>query len=850
MRANTKIHRFFEVLEDTFVGEKIEGRGGYVNLLSVKSDYFSKRVRPELERLIEDGAGGSPELREEILDKLYDFFHKHLNETGTPLMGLTPYYASVFDRIYGEGDVRLYWKTRNHYYVKSDRKFRSLEVELDGFKVFFDVSSVEHKKGNEKRTLVYRYQNFSKNQRRLILKVYYKEGNKDTKLEDIRREVKKKLGLRRYTEEVPSEEVLRRAVALFERQVKVDYFICKDAEGFLKEQLDLWMYQYLCGLVGHRDTTLWTEKRIGEIQLLKEIAYRTIEWIARFENELLRIWLKPRFVVNSNYVITLDRIGEKEGGIGVVRRLISHENMDRQVEEWVELGIVGEDFDKNRILLDDTDEHRLNPECRFLPVDTRYFKDLEPEILSLFGDLDRELDGWLIKSENFQALNTVLPKFKGKVKTIYIDPPFNKDQEADYHYLVDYKDSTWITMLENRVKLGRDLLSDDGGIFIRCDYNGDMYVRLLMDDIFGKENFRNEIAVRRFKKNVIDKNVKRLPEALDTIYLYAKDQEVFTYTNPYKELSRSREGFWRHMGDSSGQGSPKVFFGREIAPPSGKHWKYSQEKIERLIEEGKLILQCKGCGYVHDRDKGLWKGCPDCGEDNPQPKYWVERKEKEFLDSNWTDIYGYATGWGFRTENSEALLKRVIKSTSEEGDIVMDFFLGSGTTTAVAHKLGRRWIGVEMGEHFYTVILPRMKKVLSYDRSGVSKDKDVREMYNEDKAGGFFKYFELEQYEDILRTIRYNDIGEGHESFPEEYLFAVDEKLLLSVSEDEGKLYFDPSGLYPDKYVDIPETLSCLKGLQIKRISGDRVEFEDGSTVKVEGGKVELDHVVRCLWWR
>src|SRR5690606_30972110 len=113
-----------------------------------------------------------------------------------------------------------------------------------------------------------------------------------------------------------------------------------------------------------------------------------------------------------------------------------------------------------------------------------------------------------------------------------------------------------------------------------------------------------------------------------------------------------------------------------------------------------------------------------------------------YLTDDWTGFYGYSFTWNFPTENSEILLKRVIESTSNEGNLVMYFFLGSGTTTAVAHKLGRRWIGIEMGEHFYTVVLPRMKKVLAYDKSGISREKDVKEKYNKDNAGGFFKYYE------------------------------------------------------------------------------------------------------------
>jgi Adenine specific DNA methylase Mod len=161
-----------------------------------------------------------------------------------------------------------------------------------------------------------------------------------------------------------------------------------------------------------------------------------------------------------------------------------------KVKEWDELGILEKEPDD---LLERTLTYpQIRKEYQFLPIDTKYFKDLELEILSLFDDLDQSLDGWLIKSENYQALNTILPKFREKVQTIYIDPPFNKEQDADYLYNVKYKDSSWITLLENRLQLAKDLLNEKGSIFTRCDYNGYMYVRLLMNEIFGEENFRNE----------------------------------------------------------------------------------------------------------------------------------------------------------------------------------------------------------------------------------------------------------------------------------------------------------------------------------------------------------------------
>jgi Adenine specific DNA methylase Mod len=204
--------------------------------------------------------------------------------------------------------------------------------------------------------------------------------------------------------------------------------------------------------------------------------------------------------------------------------------------------------------------------------------------------------------------------------------------------------------------------------------------------------------------------------------------------------------------------------------------------------------------------------------------------------------------------------------------LVMDFFLGSGTTTAVAHKLGRKWIGVEMGEHFYTVVLPRMKKVLAYDKSGISKE------VNEYQGGGFFKYYELEQYEEALANCKYEDgdlfnsplvkgwHSEGMTGYLpdrspyQEYVFMKDEKMLkaLEIDYENNKVKVNLTKLYLN--IDIAETLSNLTGKWIKKItprqtSSDtplqegnyEVEFEDGSIVNIK----DLDYklIKPLIWW-
>ena len=446
-----------------------------------------------------------------------------------------------------------------------------------------------------------------------------------------------------------------------------------------------------------------------------------------------------------------------------------------------------------------------------------------------FDDLDKSLDGWLIKSENYQALNTILLKFKEQVQTIYIDQPFNLGTNADYFYNVNYKDANWATLLENRLKIAKDWLNKKGSIFVRCDYNGNWIVRCLMDSEFGKENFRNEIIVNRFKKKS-----DTFTTVTESFLFYSKSIKLL-----FNKIKRSRlctfckqsiEPRWHPMS-SSGEGGPANILGKLLYPQKGRHWTYSQNQILELEKQGRIRIN-EHFSYVDTRGVKV-KGIPEYLE-----------TEEQFVDSDWTDLPGYKFGSEFSTENAEEPIKRVIESTSSEGNLVMDFFLGSGTTTAVAHKLSRKWIGVEMGEHFYDVVLPRMKKVLAYDKSGVSKK--VKEY----QGGGFFKYYELEQYEETLANCKYeeSDLFNSPSKTPyQEYVFMKDEKMLkaLEIDYGRGKVKIDLTKLYPN--IDIAETLSNLTGKWIKKISDSEVEFENGTKINIKDLNYKL--IKLLIWW-
>jgi hypothetical protein len=222
--------------------------------------------------------------------------------------------------------------------------------------------------------------------------------------------------------------------------------------------------------------------------------------------------------------------------------------------------------------------------------------------------------------------------------------------------------------------------------------------------------------------------------------------------------------------------------------------------------------------------------------------------EQQSVDSNWTDIEGYRYAANFSTENAEVLLKRVILITTRPGDVVMDFFLGSGTACAVAHKLGRRWIGIEMGEHFYTHVLPRMKRVVCYDGSGISQHNDVRQVYNKSRSGGMFKYYELETFEQIISRLGMQDTQAVDASIDNilDQPFLADLKLLDVVAISDDDITLDLKALYGEE-VDVAESLSNLLGHPIDRIQADSVTFAGGIVISTTNDAAQ--HLKPYLWW-
>ncbi|MDO9567523.1 MAG: site-specific DNA-methyltransferase [Candidatus Desulfaltia sp.] len=699
-------------------------------------------------------------------------------------------------------------------------------------KFYFDAKSIENKKANEKRSLVFELKKVREDGT-IAFDVAYSERGRKTKTDEILTALKKK-GV------AIKEEELEKAFRVFGKQSEVDFFINKNARAFLKEQFKLWSYQYFWD--GAKE---WSAERVDQLQILKNIAFKVIDFISQFEDELVKIWNKPKFVRNSNYVITLDRIisachceepansADKlrdDEAISLVEKTLKARGIKEQIKEWLELGIVDASFKVNDVLETDLTGTHLAKKYEHLPIDTKYFKDLELEILALFDDLDNQLDGWLIKSENYQALNTILPKFKEKVQTIYIDPPFNTGK--DFPYVDKFQDSSWLSLMRDRINSGINFLRKDGSFWLHLDDNA---------NIFGKELIKSKFS--QIDEIIFDTNATKDVEA-----------DLFSY---------------KSFGDNFQLKHQTIFYCHNDKYLFRKLWKPNRNTTELglgwldLIAFPRITSPKKITDFEFKIEK--WTN-------NKFGLNSVTINEKIFpVGDIWNDIFSFtqsemrvSESFSFTSsQKPENLLRRIIQSSSEQRDIVLDYFLGIGTTTAVAHKLNRRWIGVEMGNHFNEMyetedgkklgVKGRMKWVLFGDRNMSLPDIERRPHLSKDinwQGGGFFKYYELEQYEESLANCKYEDgdLFTRPNSAPyQEYVFMKDEKMLkvLEIDYENNKVNVDLTKLYPS--IDIAETLSNLTGKWIKAVRKDEVEFSDGTKINTR----DLDYklIKPLIWW-
>lgn len=760
-------------------------KSGFINLLQMKSKYF-QHIKTLLEK---------ENLNHNIYTKLYNFFSSYLNETGTPFFYDTPMHKNIYAKVYTNSkDTSLFYKTQNLYYVKSDTLYHDAEITSQDSKYtfIFDTSHFIPNADNAKNKAIFKF-TIEENIRIYVLNDkeslkeipnVFKQNSSDLSDEFIKSLKDKKIQLQ--------EEEIKKILSSYKKQNEIDFFIHKNARAFLQEQFNLWLCNYVLD-----DITQWRQEKIEELNTLKKVAFSIIDYIADFEDELKAIWCKPKFAKKVEYVFSLDRIDSV-----LLDSVISDEGFKAQIKEWQELRLIDESFDIKNI----NDE-----KYKFLPLDTKHFsKTTKYKILSSFKDLESTLNGELIKSDNFQALNTLLPKYQNKVDLIYIDPPFNTG--SDFEYKDKFQDSTWLTLMENRLELAKEFLSDRGSFYLHLDHNANYRGRELLNVVFGEENFRNEIVWHYGGKGLV--NVKsNFARNYNTILFYAWDNSELNLRNGV--ISKS------------------------VLDRFGKYMNADYQILFSTLQNSgdKLELEKATNSFVR-RYNRMPQG-NDIARDYAQGSF-LKDVWNDIAIIRQNDVYGeFIESDSNLTQKPEALLARIIKASSNEDSIIFDYHLGSGTTIATAHKLGRKWLGVEMGEHFYKVIIPRMKKVIGGFVSGISKEVKF-------KGGGAFRYYELESYEESLSNCEYvldkDSIIDYRKS----------RKLIKGLKKAEA-INLDMSGYRKD--FDILHTMANVLGLKIQRLFLDSkgiecVEFDNGDIVSSDSVDLcKYPKLTNLIWW-
>ena len=351
-------------------------------------------------------------------------------------------------------------------------------------------------------------------------------------------------------------------------------------------------------------------------------------------------------------------------------------------------------------------------------------------------------DNLLIQGDNLEALKALLPFYRGQVKCIFIDPPYNT-KSAFEHYDDNLEHAQWLSMMLPRLQLLRELLREDGSIWVTIDDNEGHYLKVLMDEVFGRGNF---VATVTWQKTTsVHNNAEYFSSSSDLMHVFAKnltslklkriprsERNASDYTNPDNDARGAWSSSPLHVSLTSGQrgaqyartGTSSGLFplvnphGEHIFPPAGRAWGYSLESISALEADGRIHWGKDGRNqprmkrFLTEQTDGVVSTTVWLSEDvghNQEAK-----AEMLALRTSETDDL-------FATPKPERLLQRIFHIATNENDLILDSFLGSGTTAAVAHKMRRRWIGIEMGDHAATHCLPRLQKVIDGEQGGISK---------------------------------------------------------------------------------------------------------------------------------
>ncbi len=383
---------------------------------------------------------------------------------------------------------------------------------------------------------------------------------------------------------------------------------------------------------------------------------------------------------------------------------------------------------------------------------------LEPRILiedpeKSYGDKNTE--NMLIYGDNLLALKALEQDFAGKIKCIYIDPPYNTGNAFE-QYDDSLEHSIWLSLIKPRIELLYRMLTEDGSIWISIDDDECHYLKVVCDEIFGRRNFINTIIWH--KKHTRSNDARWLSDNHDFILAYAKNKSVWKRNllprteeanEGYSNVDNDPRGPWASGPCHAKTPNPKDIYpiktpsGRELLPPPGTSWRFSKDRFQELIEDNRIYFGPSGNNvprykrFITEVQEGL-----------VPLTIWFKNEVGDNQEAK-QEVKQFNASEVFTTPKPERLIQRILQISTNENDLILDSFLGSGTTAAVANKMNRRWIGIELGDHCNTHCIPRLQKVCDgTDQGGISEAVEW-------KGGGGFKYYYLAP--SLLKQDKYNN---------------------------------------------------------------------------------------------
>jgi adenine-specific DNA-methyltransferase len=826
------------------------------------------------------------EMEEELYNHIINFFSRYY-DNGDFISKRRYSKKNKYAIPYNGEEVYLYWANHDQYYIKTSENFNNYSFKVDDATVEFIISNdeLELEKGNikdiEKKFFIFHDLNYDRSNETLTIQFAYR-GLTEEEQNTVKKLVEKKTIKKEYVDTYNFNAISGRLEVsmipkLMEKHIRMngepselnelnwhlnkyttkntsDYFIHKDLKGFLSQELDF----YIKNEMFHIDD-LESRDEISLnlicIKVFKTISLKIIRFLAQIENFQKKLWEKKKFIISTDYCITLDYIDEE-----YYSEILEN---DKQLDEWRRLFNFDIDtLKKSNSQLDkflvekSNDELEILKKNKNLLIDTRFFNwQFKIKILSNISELDTKINGILINSENFHALNLIANKFNSSIDCIYVDPPYNTSENT-FIYKNNYRDSSWLSMVYDRIFISKSLLSNEGVLSIAIDDTENAYLASILNYIFDKSN---HVATIPVEVNPAGQNIRPNVPALshDYFHVYAKDinkmemglrpltKEEKKHYPEHDEIGNyTWDNLRRRGGNSRPRDRPNQWFpiyvdqekkiikttrfedAEEIWPidPKGikRIWRYNKEGVNRelakneisfKIIEGKIRLLKKSRIPEGKKPKTLWY----------ESKYSATTHGTKLL----INILGENK---FSYPKSVFLVKDIISYWTKQNSIVLDYFSGSGTTGHAVLKLNRedggnrKFILIEMGQYFTEILKTRILKTIYSDNW---KDGKIRDYQGSTKQ--IVKYHSLEQYEDSLLNINFTNPSlntKNSKNYTLKYMFdyeTKDNQVFLNIDQldnpFEYKLKIQYNNEIKDVSIDLIETFNYIGGIIVSSLS-------------------------------